>query len=191
MIYSEGIDLTITGSATLEGNTLVERAIFSNSDSSSKGGSLTIKGNITAKVINTSACVYARENIIISGATVEATGGTCGILADDSIYITDSTVTASGSSDGITAEGTAQGNIEITNSKVTATGDQYGLQGNHIKVQGNSWVEAISSDTAVCSNAEAVKIDEDLFIIVPYGGEPAKVIMNGGVPLARFPLSPA
>ena len=180
IIYAEGINLTITGSANLEGDASVTHAIFSLKNAS-KGGSLTIKGNITAKALNMSACIYAHTNIIISGATVEATGGSIGMDAEDSIYITDSTVTASGSHSGIVTESTAQGNIEITNSKVTATGDKYGLRGNHIKVQGNSRVEATSTDTAVCSSDEAVKLDEGLLIIQPVGGEPAKIIKEGGV----------
>ena len=96
IIYAEGIHLTITGSANLEGDASVTHAIFSLKNAS-KGGSLTIKGNITAKALNMSACIYAHTNIIISGATVEATGGSIGMDAEDSIYITDSTVTASGS----------------------------------------------------------------------------------------------
>ncbi len=150
-IYADGIDLTVTGTATLDTNYDNGTALYVQKDYQGLGGTLTIRdANITAN--GRSTCIYASEALTISNSTVNATTADpasghsyYGIQVLGPLTVSDSTVTASGDENGIYIE---NGSIVISGSKsyVDATGKDavYVKSGDLTVAAGTVTAEAVS-----------------------------------------------
>lgn len=151
-IYAEGIDLIVTGSATLEyegadyaiyvdsGNLFINdgniKAKGARDGIGVKDGNITINGGtLKTETEEGWAGIYATKDIKISGATVKASGVSLGINSyEGNITIDGGDITSSGS-DSIGAQ---HGNIIIEKGTIKTTGARYGLSANSITIKGGS-----------------------------------------------------
>ncbi len=81
LIYSQGIDLTVTGRGQVVGASGVNAAIGIRV----MGGSLTVNGGITAE--GTMYAMYSQQNITIAGGAVVATGTNYGVFANRAMSV--------------------------------------------------------------------------------------------------------
>lgn len=148
LIYSEGIDLTLEGSATFSSSSLGAIKVVK---SGTNGGVLTLDGdfNIDNVAYDTSAiwadkginvaggkitncmcyhCLKTDGDITISGGTVKASGSACAIYAENDISITGGTVEAK--SNGHLGSGiVARNSLLISSGKVSVTNADNGIIG--------------------------------------------------------------
>lgn len=158
LIYSEGIDLTLEGSATFSSSTDGAIKIVK---SGTNGGVLTLDGdfNIDNVAYDTSAiwadkginvtggkitncmcyhCLKTDGDITISGGTVKASGSACAIYAENDISITGGTVEAK--SNGPLGSGiVARNTLLISSGKVSVTNADNGIIGTKkITIEGGT-----------------------------------------------------
>ena len=123
IIFSEGIDLTINGDATLSDSS-ADYGIYVEGEIG--GGSLTINGSITANAKDTG--IYANgDTLTINGGTVTTIGGTHGLYGGKvSILGSETKVTASVTSAGNGPAIYGYGDMNIEDATVVANGtDNY------------------------------------------------------------------
>ena len=158
LIYSEGIDLTLEGSATFSSSTDGAIKVVK---SGTNGGVLTLDGdfNIDNVAYDTSAiwadkginvtggkitncmcyhCLKTDGDITISGGTVKASGSACAIYAENDISITGGTVEAK--SNGPLGSGiVARNTLLISSGKVSVTNADNGIIGTKkITIEGGT-----------------------------------------------------
>lgn len=158
LIYSEGIDLTLEGSATFSSSSLGAIKVVK---SGTNGGVLTLNGdfNIDNVAYDTSAiwadkginvtsgkitncmcyhCLKTNGDITISGGTVKASGSACAIYAENDISITGGTVEAK--SNGPLGSGiVARNTLLISSGKVSVTNADNGIIGTKkITIEGGT-----------------------------------------------------
>ena len=158
LIYSEGIDITLEGSATFSSSSFGAIKVVKNGTS---GGVLTLNGdfNIDNVAYDTSAiwadkginvtggkitncmcyhCLKTDGDITISGGIVKASGSACAIYAENNISITGGTVEAK--SNGHLGSGiVARNSLLISSGKVSVTNADNGIIGTKkITIEGGT-----------------------------------------------------
>ena len=209
-IVSTGIDLTITGSATLSGAGYGIYVIRTTA-----GGDLTLD-NATITYAGSSASdtgIKADGNIIISGGTINVSAYKHGVLSSEGeVTITDGTVNAiatgpfgaPGDGSGIESDG-----ITISGGSVTATGTMQGIfvgrmnkgitvSGGTVVAKGtsthsagiavageaafNNGLISVTADGGACAvGAGSISIDTDNMIKEPAGGTIGNVGTSVGI----------
>ncbi len=149
-IYSgEGFDLTIS----LAGSNRVESAESTSDDYcvyARENLAITGEGTLVAEIPNGNAGgIGGHADLRIDGATVTVSAGDTGLLFGNTLAISNATVTATGTSNyGIYCSG-FNGRIDIADSVVTATGGSKGLYargtGSSLAVSGSSVVTAVTT----------------------------------------------
>ncbi len=131
LIYSEGIDLTLEGSATFSSSSSGAIKVVK---SGTNGGVLTLNGDFKIEEVHSSvSAVLADNGINVTGGKITNTSGKYGLKTDGNISISGGEVNAFGTEWAIYAKN----DISITGGKIWAAGygnDASGIFGNDVTI---------------------------------------------------------
>lgn len=147
LIYSEGINLTLEGSATFSSSSSgAIKVIKSGTDS----GVLTLNGDFKIEeVLSTTSAVFADNGINVTGGKITNTSGKYGLKTDGDISISGGEVNAFGTAWAIYAEN----DISITGGKIWAAGygnDASGIFGNNVTISSGEITIGAGDEGLIC-----------------------------------------
>lgn len=147
LIYSEGIDLTLEGSATFSSSSFGAIKVVKNGTS---GGVLTLNGDFKIEEVHSSvSAVLADNGINVTGGKITNTSGKYGLKTDGNISISGGEVNAFGTEWAIYAKN----DISITGGKIWAAGygnDASGIFGNDVTINSGEITIGAGDEGLIC-----------------------------------------
>lgn len=147
LIYSEGIDLTLEGSATFSSSSFGAIKVVKNGTS---GGVLTLNGDFKIEEVHSSvSAVLADNGINVTGGKITNTSGKYGLKTDGNISISGGEVNAFGTEWAIYAKN----DISITGGKIWAAGygnDASGIFGNDVTITSGEITIGAGDEGLIC-----------------------------------------
>lgn len=147
LIYSEGMDLTLEGSATFSSSSLGGIKVVK---SGTNGGVLTLNGDFKIEEVrSTTSAVLADNGINVTGGKITNTSGKYGLKTDGDISISSGEVNAFGTEWAIYAKN----NISITGGKIWAAGygnDASGIFGNDVTITSGEITIGAGDEGLIC-----------------------------------------
>lgn len=147
LIYSEGIDLTLEGSATFSSSSLGAIKVVK---SGTNGGVLTLNGDFKIEEVHsTASAVLADNGINVTGGKITNTSGKYGLKTDGDISISGGEVNAFGTEWAIYAKN----DISISGGKIWAAGygnDASGILGNDVTITSGEITIGAGDNGLIC-----------------------------------------
>ena len=147
LIYSEGIDLTLEGSATFSSSSSGAIKVVKNGTS---GGVLTLNGDFKIEEVHsTASAVLADNGINVTGGKITNTSGKYGLKTDGDISISGGEVNAFGTEWAIYAKN----DISITGGKIWAAGygnNASGIFGNDVTITSGEITIGAGDEGLIC-----------------------------------------